>query len=209
MISDARIGYLRIITRIPVQAMLDLRHDSPAERFRMARRSGTLLLIGCCAFLAAPAAASAAKPWPEGGVSARYQAVSCDTAASVELARNRVAAPGVIYRPYPRISAFYLGIPPRERRSTLSRYQSREAISNNQKIVSSSFLLHPTRFTSTTCVQTSGEIPIHVAKRISAAEAGFLLRLAVALAAVYVLFLAVWFWATRDRRSRVGSAVRS
>jgi hypothetical protein len=24
-----------------------------------------------------------------------------------------------------------------------------------------------------------------------------------------VLFLAVWFWSTRDRRSRVGSAVRS
>jgi hypothetical protein len=75
--------------------------------------------------------------------------------------------------------------------------------------VSSAFLLLPARFTTTTCVQTGGAIPIHVVKRISSGEAGFLLRLAVALAAVYVLFLAVWFWATRDRRSRVGSAVRS
>ena len=39
-------------------------------------------------------------------------------------------------------------------------------------------------------------------------ESRFLLQLAAAFAAAYVLFLAVWFWGTRDRRSRVGSAVR-
>jgi hypothetical protein len=36
-----------------------------------------------------------------------------------------------------------------------------------------------------------------------------LFQLGIAFAAAYVLFLAVWFWGTRDRRSRVGGAARS
>jgi hypothetical protein len=59
------------------------------------------------------------------------------------------------------------------------------------------------------CIETSGLISPEVAGRISSAEARFLLQLAVAFAAAYVLFLGVWFWGTRSRRSRVGSAVRS
>jgi hypothetical protein len=41
------------------------------------------------------------------------------------------------------------------------------------------------------------------------ADGRLLFRLGVALAVAYVLFLAAWFWGTRDRRSRVGDAARS
>ena len=192
--------------------MADLRHDSPAERFGTARKGGALLVIACCAFLAAPATASAAKLRSEAAVSSRYHAVSCDTAADLERAGSPVAAVGAIgamHEQHPRIPAFHLGLAPQERRSTLFRYQSREAISNNQGLVSSPFSAEQMRYASRTCAETVNWIPNRVAGRISLAEGRSLLQLAVALAAAYVLFLVAWFWGTRDRRSRVGSAVRS
>jgi hypothetical protein len=166
-------------------------------------------VIACCAFLAAPAAASAAKPSSEHPVSPRYQAVSCDTAASIELAGSRAAATGPTPEQHPRILASFLGLRAQERRTTLFRYQSREAISNNHEIVSGAFVSKSLRSTSRTCVDTANWIPGTVMGGISPAEARLLLQLGVAFAAAYVLFLAVWFWSTRDRRSRVGSAVRS
>ena len=189
--------------------MIDLRHNSPAERFAMVRKGGALLVIGCCAFLAAPVTAHGAKPSSEHRVSPRYQAVSCDTAAGVELAGSTGAATGPMLDEHPRILASFLGFPAQERRTTLFRYQSGAAISNNHEIVSSAFLSRSARRTSKTCVDTANWIPRTVIGRISPAEARFLLQLGVAFAAAYVLFLAVWFWGTRDRRSRVGSAVRS
>jgi hypothetical protein len=36
-----------------------------------------------------------------------------------------------------------------------------------------------------------------------------LFQIAVAFALAYVVFLTVWFWGTRERRSRVGRAARS
>jgi hypothetical protein len=36
-----------------------------------------------------------------------------------------------------------------------------------------------------------------------------LLQIAVAFAIAYVVFLTVWFWSTRERRTRVGRAARS
>jgi hypothetical protein len=166
-------------------------------------------VIGCCAFLAAPTAAHAAKPGPEGAVSARYQVVSCDTAAGLQRGRSRSAPIGQLLGQNPRIPALYLGLAPRETRSTLFRYQSRDAISKNRKIVALPFLGERARNASNTCIATSGVISLDVARRISSAEARFLLQLAIAFAAAYVLFLGVWFWGTRGRRSRVGSAVRS
>jgi hypothetical protein len=166
-------------------------------------------VIACCAFLAAPTAASAAKPRSEGAVSSRYHTVSCDTAGDLERAGSRAAAAGAMLEQHPRIPAFYLGLPPQERHSALFRYQSREAISNNQRVVSVPFLATDVRYTSRTCLDTANWIPNRVAGRISPAEARFLLQLAVAFAAAYLLFLAAWFWGTRDRRSRVESAVRS
>jgi len=41
------------------------------------------------------------------------------------------------------------------------------------------------------------------------ADGRFLFRLGIAFAVAYLLFLAAWFWGTRDRRSRVGDAARS
>jgi hypothetical protein len=189
--------------------MIDLRHDSPTERLAAVRKGRELLVIACCAFLAAPAAASAAKPSSGHPVSPRYQAVSCDTAASVELAGSRAAATGPMLDEHPRILASFLGFPAQERRTTLFRYQSREAISNYREIVSSPFLSKSARRTSRTCLDTANLIPRTVIGRITPAESRFLLQLAAAFGAAYVLFLAVWFWSTRDRRSRVGSAVRS
>ena len=189
--------------------MIDLRHDSPAERFAAVRKGRELLVIACCAFLAAPAVASAAKPSSERPVWPRYQAVSCDTAASFELAGSRAAATGPMLDEHPRILASFLGFPARERRTTLFRYQSRGAISNSHRIMSGAFLSKSVRKTSGTCAYTANWIPDTVIGRISPVEARFLLQLGIAFAAAYVLFLAVWFWRTRDRRSRVGSAVRS
>lgn len=189
--------------------MVDLRHDSPTERFAAVRKGRELLVIACCAFLAAPAAASAAKPSSEHPVSPRYQAVFCDTAASIELAGSRAAATGPMLDEHPRILASFLGFPTQERRTTLFRYQSHEAISNNHEIVSGAFLSKSVGSTTRTCADTANWIPGTVIGRISPAEARLLLQLGVAFAAAYVLFLAVWFWSTRDRRSRVGSAVRS
>jgi hypothetical protein len=189
--------------------MVDLRHDSPAERFAAVRKGRELLVIGCCAFLAAPAAASAAKPSSGDPISPRYQAVSCDTATFGELAGSGIAVSGRTFEQQPRISAFYLGFPGQASSSTLFRYQSREAISNSRETVSASFLQNYGQIASRTCVDTATLIPPAVTGRISPAESRFLLQLAAAFAAAYVLFLAVWFWGTRDRRSRVGSAVRS
>jgi hypothetical protein len=189
--------------------MIDLRHDSPAERFAAVRKGRELLVIACCAFLAAPAAASAAKPSSEQPVSPRYQAISCDTAASVGLAGARVAVARPTLARHPRILASFQGFSTQERRSTLFGYQSREAISNSRETVSVAFLPNYVQMASRTCVDTATWIPPTVTGRISPAESRFLLQLAAAFAAAYVLFLAVWFWGTRDRRSRVGSAVRS
>jgi hypothetical protein len=41
------------------------------------------------------------------------------------------------------------------------------------------------------------------------ADGRLLFQLGVAFALAYVLFVAAWFWGTRDRRSRVGGAARS
>jgi hypothetical protein len=189
--------------------MVDLRQERQAERFGAPRRRGAVLVIGCCAFLAVPAAAHAAKSRSEGAVSARYQMVSCDTAAGLRPTGNRAASKGLLLGKHPRIPAFYLGRAPRETPSTLFRYQSREAISKSQEIVSLPFVVERATDASNMCIETSGLISPEVAGRISSAEARFLLQLAVAFAAAYVLFLGVWFWGTRSRRSRVGSAVRS
>jgi hypothetical protein len=175
----------------------------------MARKRVAVLVIASCAFLVAPTAASAAKTSSEGVVSPRYQAVSCDTAANVELAGSRAAETGPMLDERPRILASFLGFPAQERRTKLFRYQSRGAISNSQKIVSRAFLSKSVRKTSRTCARTANWIPGRVVGRISPVEARFLLQLGIAFAAAYVLFLAVWFWSTRARRSRVGSAVRS
>ena len=175
----------------------------------MARKRGAVLVIASCAFLGASTTAYGAKPSSKHPVSPRYQAVSCDTAAGRELAGGQAAATGPMLEQHPRILASFLGFPAQERRATLFRYQSRVAISNSREIVSSVFRPKSVRTTSRTCADTASWIPGTVMGRISPAEASFLLRLGVAFAAAYVLFLAVWFWSTRDRRSRVGSAVRS
>jgi hypothetical protein len=189
--------------------MVDLRLDSAAERFAAVRKGRVLLMIGCCAFLAAPAAAWAAKPSSERALSPRYQAISCDTATSIEFAGKRTALATPALRRHPRILASYLGFSGQESRSMLFRYQSREAISNNRETVSVVFLPDYAIATPRTCEDTATSIPTSVTGRISASESRFLLQLAVAFAAAYVFFLAVWLWGTRDRRSRVGSAVRS
>jgi len=189
--------------------MVDLRHGSPAERFAAVRKGRALLAIGCCAFLAAPAAAWAAKSSSERAVSPRYQAISCDTATSIELAGKRTSLASPTLRRHPRVLASYLGFPGQESRSRFFGYQSLQAISNSRETVALGFLHNYAIATPRTCADTATWMQGTVTGRISASESRFLLQLAVALAAAYVLFLAVWLWGTRDRRSRVGSAVRS
>jgi hypothetical protein len=189
--------------------MLELRRDNPAKRFGTVRKQRVLVVIGCCALFAGPAAASAAKPSSEGVVLARYQAVSRDTATDLERLGSGQVPGGAMREQHARIPAIYLDLRAQERCSTFSRYQSREAISNSREVVSFAFPTSRVRSTSKECTDTASWIPNRVAGRISPTEARFLLQLAGAFAAAYVLFLAAWLWGTRDRRSRVGSAVRS
>jgi hypothetical protein len=167
------------------------------------------VVIGCCAFLVAPAAASAAKTWSEGGVSARYQTVSCDTATSVELAGRRVAPDSLALRAHTGIPASYLRFPSQERRLSVSGYQLPQAISINQRVVSFRFSNESVRSTSETCADNGSWTSSTISGKLPRGQARILLQLAVAFAAAYVLFLGIWFWGTRDRRSRVGGAVRS
>jgi hypothetical protein len=86
----------------------------------------------------------------------------------------------------------------RETRPLNARYQSSEVVSNSGLRFSEKTPINLARSDGKTCIQNVRGI----------SDAKLLFQLAVALAAAYLLFLAAWFWGTRERRARVGSAAR-
>lgn len=191
------------------------RGTAPA-RLGTVRKRWPLVVIGCCLVLGGTTPASAALPGARtasmGPISGRYQTILCDTAPWSSSARvpgdanTALAAAGLVF------SASGDRFRSRETRMAITRYQLRTVISDNRWIVSNQIPFTTVRSTAGTCVNNGNRIsPASSSKTASTGttDARRLFQLAVGLAAVYVLFLAAWFWGTRERRSRVGSAARS
>jgi hypothetical protein len=191
--------------------LVDSNRSSAAKRVGAAYTRRVLLVIGCCGLLGAamPALAGASRPAnaSRSPSSARYQAVWCDTTPS-SAAVGRQSAPGGAQ---PDFSASHGRSASRETRLTTGRYQPLKVISDNQWIVSLGIPMKTTGSTVETCVWNPARISSVSSGEasITPADARRLIQLAVALAAAYILFLAAWFWGTRQRRSRVGTAARS
>jgi hypothetical protein len=173
------------------------------------------MVIGCCVALggAVPSLAAAAGPLPasEGPISARYQAIRCDTALSGGSARVAAGRRTELVGVNPGFPPFHDHFPSHESRQTIARYQLRDVISDSPFIVSREISDRTARSTVRTCVENAIDIPSKSSKEAAAiapTDARRLFQLAVALAAIYVLFLVAWFWGTREHRSRVGSAAR-
>ena len=196
--------------------MVESGRNTPAERLRTAPKRGPLVVIGCCVALggATPALAVASGPTSAvgGPISARYQAIRCDTAPWGDSARVAVGADSALAAAHTGFPALRGRFPSRESCSAITRYQLRKVVSNSQRIVSLELLATPAQYIARTHVNTSryiSSVPSQETAPISPTDARRLFQLAVALAAAYVLFLAAWFWGTRERRSRFGSAARS
>jgi hypothetical protein len=212
----SRSWYLSIIGKVTRHPTVDPGRRSTAERLSTVPKKGMLVLIGCCVVFggAAPAwpAASAPTKAPEALVSRRYQSVSCDTAARADVGSTGVGANAVLAAVNPGFSTLGERFFPPERRQRITRYQLRNVISNGDQGVATEIPASIVRSNARTCVtnvENISRVTPKTAARITPTDAKHLLQLAVVLAAAYVLFLAAWFWATRTRRSRVGSAARS
>lgn len=196
--------------------MVDPGRDTTPARLGTVRRRGLPVVIGCCVFLGGATAASAAVSGPKtdskGLISGRYQTISCDTAARGGSARvsGRVGtalAPSLLVFP-----AVGRGFRSHETGSGITRYQLSKVISDNRRIVSNEIPMAAVRSSVGTCADNAVQIasaPSRESTPGASSDARRLFQLAIALAAVYVLFLAAWFWATRQHRGRVGSAARS
>lgn len=174
------------------------------------------MVIGCCVVLGGATAASAAVSGPKTGsedaISGRYQTISCDTAGrggsgQVPAGVGAALAPALLV--YPAVGG---GFRSHENRSRITRYRLSKVISDNRWIVSSEIPTTAVRSSIRTCAHNAVETssaPSRDSAPGASSDARRLFQLAIALATVYVLFLAAWFWATRGHRSRVGSAARS
>lgn len=187
-----------------------------AERFDTVVRSGLLVVAGCSLALGAAAPASGAVSGPKSGldrlVSPRYQAVWCDTATGRASGRAQPGPPGVSSGENRALSASSHRFPALGTRLASTGYQPRNVISKSGLEVSPWISVESAIFTLSTCSSNVREISSASPKTTdpgTSTDAKILFQLAVALAAVYLLFLAAWFRATRERRGRVGSAARS
>jgi hypothetical protein len=195
--------------------MVDPGRDSTPARVGTVRKRGLPVVIGCCVVLGGATAASAAVSGPatgsEGAISGRYQTIACDTAgrggsARVQVGAGTPLAPALLV--FPAVGG---GLRSHESRSGITRYQLSKVISDNRWIVSNEIPTTAVRSTVETCADNAiriSSVPSRESAPGGSSDARRLFQLAIALAAVYVVFLAAWFWATREHRSRVGSAAR-
>jgi hypothetical protein len=196
--------------------MVDPGRGDTAKRLSAVLKRGPLVVIGCCVALGGAAPARAAVSGPirasEGLVSGRYQVVPCDTAATGALDRMAVGRRTALAVGNPGFPALGAGFSSGESRQGNTRYQLRNVISNSRWAVLIEIPAATARSAVRTCVDNTGQISRASSKTTAPSapsDARRLFQLAVALAAAYVLFLAAWFWGTRERRGRVGSAARS
>jgi hypothetical protein len=217
--SDAhvvRLGYLpKIAKRYP-----ETRIDSPSEptvrlgRLRRWAAACAALVVAACA--AAPAALASppgssgeAKAGSKGLVSARYQAVDCDTAATRGLATRSGAAMSPDPAVRSRIPATATGSDARESGRAQLQYRSRNAIPHSSQAVSLTIPTHQAPSAPGSCRRIAASIASTSFEASIRSDGRRLFQIAVAFALAYVVFLTVWFWGTRERRSRVGRAARS
>jgi hypothetical protein len=171
--------------------------------------------LAAAACVAAPAAGAGAPGGPgeakqgsKGLVSARYQAVGCDTAAVGTLAA-RAVAPVAVNSADPAVRK---GIPATARRKSgraQLQYQLSNAVPRSLHTVSPTISTHQVPSAPASCRTIAASIAPTTFEASIPTDGRRLFQIAVAFALAYVVFLTVWFWGTRERRSRVGRAARS
>ena len=176
------------------------------RRVALARAAATTL-AGLVIAVPATAAASPGNP-PEGLVSPRYQAKSCDTAALAASAANSARAGEASGRESVAIAgiAATAVVEPGAREL---QYQLRNSISHHASRDSLAFRRLDERHSRGSCAQIASSTASTTFETSLQQDGRRLLQIAVAFAIAYVLFLTVWFWGTRERRTRVGRAARS
>jgi hypothetical protein len=210
------LGYLPNIAR----GHPETRIDSPSEpavrlnRLRGCAAACAALAAAACA--AAPTAVAGApgsfgepEKTSKGLVSARYQAAACDT-ASVGRPATRF---GAAIAPDPAVQG---GIATTTRRFTAHesgraqlQYQLHNAIPDYAQAVSLTIPTHQVPSAPESCRRIAASIASTSFEASIPSDGRRLFQIAVAFALAYVVFLTVWFWGTRERRSRVGRAARS
>ena len=170
---------------------------------------GLALVVSFLALIPSSRAAPAAARTPERLISPRFQAKDNDTAspagtqptrAAMALRTPRAGELSTFRAPPP--SAQEHGIPHGIGKVSLE-YQLSPAISHRESHDVSSISVFWQRTNERNALSISGN------DDIGNADGRLLFQLGVAFATFYILFLAAWFWGTRDRRSRVGGAARS
>jgi hypothetical protein len=215
----ARFGYLPIIARTYPETGIDSPSEPAVRLGRLRRWAAACAALAAAACVAAPAAVAGA-PGSSGGpqttskglVSARYQAFGCDTAAGDASASRAVGAkasdPAVrsgIRATAHRFDRFAV----RESGGTQLQYQLRNSIPRSLHTVSQTISSHRVPSAPESCRRIAASIAPTSFEASFPSDGRRLFQIAVAFALAYVVFLTVWFWGTRERRSRVGRAARS
>jgi hypothetical protein len=89
------------------------------------------------------------------------------------------------------------------------QYQLHNAIPHYSHALSRAIPAHQVPSVPESCRRIAASIAPASFETSSLSDGRRLFQIAVAFALSYVVFLTVWFWATRERRSRVGRAARS
>jgi hypothetical protein len=191
--------------------MVDSADGSTSERERTVRARRLSAMIARGVVLGGVAAALAAASWPAaasaGPITGRYQTIRCDTAPRSGSAPLPVDASTVLTATHLAFPASAGRFRLHENQSGIRRYQSPKVISNGERTIPITTVQTGVRTRADNANRISETSTAKTAE-ITPADARRLFQLALALAFAYVLFLAAWFWGTRERRSRVGSAAR-
>jgi hypothetical protein len=194
--------------------------SKPAVRVgRLPRWAAACAVVAAAACAAAPATGAGAPGRFGGGekaskglVSLRYQAVGCDTAAAGGRAPRQLAAVAsgasdpAVHRAIPATTGRFAA---RESGRRQLRYRLHDAIPHYSHAVSQAISTHQVLSAPESCRRIAASIAPMSFETSIPSDGRRLFQLAVAFALAYVVFLTVWFWSTRERRSRVGRAARS
>lgn len=215
----ARSGYLPIIARRYSETGIDSPSEPAVRLGRLRRWAAACAALAAAACVAAPTAVAGA-PGSSGGprtaskglVSARYQAFGCDTAAagtpatrSVGVKPSDPAARSEIRATTQRFDRFAV----LKSGGTQLQYQLRKSIPRSPHTVSQTISTHLVPSAPESCRRIAASIAPTSFEASIPSDGRRLFQIAVAFALAYVVFLTVWFWGTRERRSRVGRAARS
>lgn len=163
--------------------------------------------VGVLIAAPATAAASSVTP-PKGLVSPRYQPKSCDTAVLSAAAAGEARALTAYRRELGAVSGNAAATAVRPAVQRL-QYQSRNSIPHSAQRDSNIFQTTHGRSLPGSCAAIASSIGSSTFETSLPQDGRRLLQIAVAFAIAYVVFLTVWFWSTRERRTRVGRAARS